>query len=203
MMPDWTEFNRLFKSYGAKGRFHHSHDHIIYGVRLIGKGFRYEISDYFLALMKLAFIYHDAVYLMTVEHGYNEKASAHLFRAYLFGSNVRQESIDRMAGFIVNTMDHQNTPNDDHLWQFFNDADLAILATSPKTYFRYADHVWQEYSAVYGREDFVRGRIKFLSNFLKKTIFRTDHFVAVLEKVAVKNMMDEIERLREEEATFA
>lgn len=200
--PDPKEFERIFEAYGSAGRFHHSYDHIVFGVNFVGSHAFYGVSWYDAALLQLGFFYHDVVYDPAAPHGSNEQASANMFRSYLANSRVSNRDIDRVSGFILNTQDHQNAIGGG-MWDLFNDADLMILASTDKTYRKYADNVWQEYKSFVSRPDFVRGRVKILEQFLTKPVFRNKYFMDTRELVANKNMKAELQRLREEEKSFA
>ncbi len=92
--------------------------------------------------VRLATWFHDAVYDPTRPG--NEQASADLAVAELDRLGVPEKSTAEVARLILVTASHDPAP-DDRDGALLCDADLAILATPPSAYRRYADAVRTEY----------------------------------------------------------
>jgi predicted metal-dependent HD superfamily phosphohydrolase len=90
----------------------------------------------------LACWFHDAVY--DPRRADNEQVSADMARTVL--ASLRA-SADEVARLVLLTATHDPDPAD-HNGQLLCDADLAILATDPVTYARYAVAVREEYAHV-------------------------------------------------------
>ena len=75
---------------------------------------------------------------------------------------------------ILATIRHQavkeDFPDDESYrsCQIFLDADLCILGEEPNTYNDYAERIWNEYSSVYKREDYCKGRIAVLEKLKER-----------------------------------
>lgn len=90
----------------------------------------------------LACWFHDAIYDPTRLD--NELESAELARAILPALHVEPSETVRL---VLVTVRHEVTPGDRNA-ALLCDADLAILATDPATYARYAEQVREEYAHV-------------------------------------------------------
>jgi len=97
------------------------------------------------AAVRLAAWYHDAVYDPTA--GDNEEASARLAVDTLPGLGVPLDRVAEVARLVRLTAGHHVEPGDRD-GALLADADLAVLASPPDRYERYADAVRREYAHV-------------------------------------------------------
>jgi predicted metal-dependent HD superfamily phosphohydrolase len=181
--------DQLTALWGEGGRYYHSLSHLEHGLTAL------EPYGREAALARLVWFFHDAVYV--VGRGDNEERSAEWFIAYAKGRGLDEEHVSRGARLILLTKDHQGAVTDDPLWPIINDVDLGVFGASREAYDTYANNVWREYQAVATRQQFVLGRLAFMSAFKSRPIYRTDGMKA-REGVARVNIEAEITRLREE-----
>ena len=179
------EFRFVISKYRGKGRYYHAVNHLVYGLRVINTLLKAEPFPFReIALLKMAFFYHDLIYDVTKKD--NEEQSANCALVYL---SHQVPEAPRIYDLIMATANHQGATLTDPLWPFMNDADLAVLGAPPKIYQRYARNVRLEYKAV-PEDAFRAGRSKFLREFAAKPIFKTAVMLA-LEQPARKNLLDE------------
>lgn len=180
-----SEFRFIIRQYRGKGRFYHAVNHLVYGLRVINTLLAADPQPFReIALLKLAFFYHDLIY--DAKRKDNEEQSANCALVYL---SHQIPDAQRVYDLIMATANHQDSKLADPLWPFMNDADLAILGAPPRIYQKYARNVRLEYKAV-PEDAFRAGRSKFLREFASKPIFKTGVMLA-LERPAVDNLLNE------------
>ncbi len=186
---DMDEFEYVFNQYREPWRRYHGVSHLKYGLRnivLILHSDPVKLPMREIGLVLLAYFYHDVI----MGGKDNEFASAERAAHYLsrFLSPVE---VERVKALILATADHQGSKLQDPLWPILNDADLAILMSSPRTYRKYANNIWLEYKPVVSRADFITGRTRFLKNFTTKPVFKTV-VMKPFDKCAIDNMFAEM-----------
>jgi len=142
--------------------------------------------------VELAAWFHDAVYDLVP--GSDEQRSAALARERLTGLGLPESTVAEVERLVLLTAGHE--PDEaDPAGAVLCDADLAILATSPRRYGRYAAAVRTEYSRV-PEEDFRRGRAAVLHTLLDRPwIFATGTGRTRWEARARENVAAELARL--------
>lgn len=140
----------------------------------------------------LAAWFHDAVY--AGRPGDDERDSAELARRELSALDVPDEVLDRVVDLVLVTADHQPAA-DDPVAAALCDADLAVLASSPERYRRYAAGVRSEYGHV-DDATFRAGRKALLSSLLERPrLYRTEEAWRRWEDAARRNVQGEVEQL--------
>ncbi len=114
--------------------------------------------------VRLAAWFHDAIYEPFAPD--NEDRSAALAVATLPELGVPAERVAEVARLVRLTAGHA-VADGDRNGALLADADLAILASEPDVYARYAAAVRQEYAAV-PEDAFRSGRAQILGSFLEK-----------------------------------
>jgi predicted metal-dependent HD superfamily phosphohydrolase len=139
----------------------------------------------------LALWFHDAIYDPRASD--NEARSARWAHAVLIESGATTAVIEAVDRLVLATQ-HDAMPQE-HDAKIVVDIDLSILGADESRYREYEVQIRREYEWV--EEDaFRRGRIKVLQSFLNRPfIYSTDHFRALLETVARRNLKHEIEGL--------
>ena len=133
--------------------------------------------------VKLALVYHDAVYVP--QRSDNEVRSAELFRAHARASRLADGPTERIAALIEGTALHRAQNKDGAL---LNDIDLAVLGSSPHRFARYERQIREEYGHVDQRL-FHAGRERILRAFLEAAaIYETSFFSQRLEAQAHGNL---------------
>jgi predicted metal-dependent HD superfamily phosphohydrolase len=130
----------LLRRWSEPHRHYHTISHLALMLDVIDR--HAELADDALAV-RLAAWFHDAVY--DPRAGDNERQSADLAREALDGSPVRLA--DEVVRLVLLTKDHEADTRDRN-GALLCDADLAILASDPDVYARYAAAVREEYAFV-------------------------------------------------------
>lgn len=145
-----------------------------------------------------AIMYHDAIYDPTAPGGTNEELSAQLAEQEL-PTTIGTTKAARVASFTRATAEHDIGENDPDL-DFFLDADLVILGSSPERYRRYAADIRREYAHV-PEEHYIPARIRILEGLVNRVeeagLFRTQLFRGLYEERAQQNVAEEAEKLRQ------
>ncbi|WP_299535433.1 hypothetical protein [uncultured Streptomyces sp.] len=144
------------------------------------------------ARVRLAAWFHDAVY--RPDRTENEERSAALAERALSEAGVPADATSEVARLVRLTVTHAPEPGDRD-GEVLCDADLAILASSPKEYAEYAAQVREEYGFV-PDEAFREGRSAVLRQLLElPRLFRTPHGAREWEERARHNLATELELL--------
>jgi predicted metal-dependent HD superfamily phosphohydrolase len=150
LIARWTEPHRRY----------HTLDHLRFMLSIVDGAADPDVT--------LACWFHDAVY--DPQRADNEQVSADLARAVL--TSLRAPA-DAVARLVLLTATHDPDPSD-HSGQLLCDADLAILATEPASYARYAIAVREEYAHV-PDDAFRAGRTAVLRGLLDRpAIYRLE-----------------------------
>jgi predicted metal-dependent HD superfamily phosphohydrolase len=140
-------------------RRYHTLDHLAVMLRVIDE--HAALADDPLAV-RLAAWFHDAIYEPFTPD--NEERSAVLAMSVLPGLGVPADRVAEVTRLVRLTAGHAVEPGDRN-GALLADADLAILASPPAEYARYAAAVREEYAAV-PEEAFRAGRAQILGTFL-------------------------------------
>ena len=188
--PEGAEdsFERLARRYEAPERAYHNLEHVeatLYWSERVGQSLRPKER----AILSLAVFYHDAVYDSQAKD--NEERSVELARHELGRLGVRDRELEETERLILLTKNH--TPDQlDRTGAALVDADLAVLASLPEVYERYAAAIREEYAWV-PDEDYRIGRTKVLEGLMARKLFCS----ALLDEEAARtNMRREIVGLR-------
>ncbi|KRV48286.1 hypothetical protein AQ490_25660 [Wenjunlia vitaminophila] len=140
----------------------------------------------------LAAWFHDAVY--QPERSTNEERSARLAERALREAGVPPDQVAEVARLVRLTTTHAPVPGDRN-GEVLCDADLAVLASGPQEYARYAAAVREEYAFV-PDDAFRTGRARVLRDLLDlPQLFRTPMGHAQWEATARRNVTTELELL--------
>ena len=143
-------------------------------------------------VVRLAAWFHDAVYDPTASD--NEERSARLAELALARLRVADGVGREVARLVRVTADHSPLPGDAD-GEVLCDADLAVLATGPEAYRRYAEAVRAEFAHL-GDDAFRRGRAAVLRSLLARVqLFSTPAGRSAWEDAARANMTAELRRL--------
>ncbi|MFC7927885.1 HD domain-containing protein [Streptomyces cinereoruber] len=145
-----------------------------------------------LELVRLAAWFHDAVY--RPDRSENEERSAVLAEKALAEAGLTPHEVTEVARLVRLTVTHD--PDDGDLnGETLCDADLAVLASDPDAYARYAAAVREEYGFV-PDDAFREGRAAVLRHLLGlPRLFRTPYGAAVWEEKARENVERELKEL--------
>ncbi|MFG2598751.1 hypothetical protein [Streptomyces sp. NPDC048462] len=139
--------------------------------------------------VRLAAWFHDAVY--RPDRSGNEERSAVLAERALPEAGVPAATAAEVARLVRLTVTHDPAAGDLN-GEALCDADLAVLASSPKDYAQYAAQVREEYGFV-PDDAFREGRAAVLRQLLElPRLFRTPHGAAEWESGARHNLRTEL-----------
>lgn len=134
---------------------------------------------------------HDAVYIASRSDNEARSADAAALIGAILGCTP--EFIATVRGLIEATTHRTAPPAGDA--SLICDIDMAILASAPDVYDRYARAIREEYSFATDAQ-YRAGRAAFLERTLQAApIFITDHFRSVLEAPAIANLRRELAML--------
>ena len=182
----WLE---IFTKYSEPKRHYHSITHLETLVKELTE-VKDRIQDWDTTLF--AVFYHDIIYKASGSS--NEADSAKLAVQNLREIGYPEEKIEKCSRMIMATKNHERSEDSDT--NYLTDADLAILGATPYDYQKYTEQIREEYS-IYPDFMYNSGRKKALLHFLQmETIYKTDHFFRKYEKVARRNIGNELEELQ-------
>jgi predicted metal-dependent HD superfamily phosphohydrolase len=145
-------------------------------------------------LVRLAAWYHDAVYDPWAAAGRNEADSAELAAVELTRLGVPAGAVAEVRRLVLLTDGHRVEPGDTD-GALLCDADLAVLASAPEEYDRYAAAVRREYAHV-PDEAFRAGRAAVLRHLLDlPRLYRTATLAGRWEAPARANLERELAAL--------
>ena len=157
----------LLERWSEPHRHYHTLDHLAFMLKVIDE--HASCADDPLAV-RLAAWFHDAIYEPFTPD--NEERSAALAVRVLSDLGVAADRVAEVARLIRLTAGHAVAEGDRN-GALLADADLAILASPPADYARYAAAVRAEYAAV-PEDAFRSGRAQILGTFLAEPdLFRT------------------------------
>ena len=184
-----TLINTLYKEILLAHTNTQRHYHTLKHLEALFKEFiPFMLEDEALCVVGFSIFYHDCVYNVTSQD--NETQSAILAKKRLLELGVSLKIIKQVVELILLTKTHQTSPK--KLYNLFLDADLSILGSPPKRYKNYLQEIRKEY-AIYDDNHYKKGRIMVLEHFLKKEkLFQTDFFYEKYEKIAQKNVQNEL-----------
>lgn len=138
---------------------------------------------------RLAAWFHDVVYEGVP--GLDEQRSADLSRSWLTGLNTNPDRIREVERLVLMTVEHNPTAGD-LPGEILNDADLAILGSTPARYRESVADIRLEY-ARFDDEQWRVGRTRVLETFLSRAwIYRTEIGRATWEEQARDNIGREL-----------
>lgn len=156
-------------SYEEKHRYYHNMDHVETCLETF-KDFENLCSNADAVIFAL--IYHDLVY--TPGSTINEQASADRAGFDISYLGLSTTFRDRVKQLILQTTHSTSgTTIDDKI---IMDVDMSILAKEKNEYLDYESDILKEYSPIFSEEEFISGRLSFLTDLLmKSTIYQTQY----------------------------
>ncbi len=178
--------DELLAAYGDPGRGYHDTRHLAEVLERLDElgraGVAFEERP-----VRLAAWFHDAVYDGAAGA---EERSARWAEQALADVLGPAEVVE--VARLVRVTEHHRPSSDDVNGCALSDADLAILASSPERYRRYAHDVRREYASV-PDEEFRRGRAAVLRGLVgQQPLFRTAPARERWEQAARRNVADEL-----------
>ena len=144
--------------------------------------------------VRLAALFHDAVYRPDVAGTANEEASAVLLERLAPGCGFGPATVTEAVRLVLLTAGHAPHAGDVN-GAALCDADLAILAAPPMRYLDYASGVRAEYAHVDGKT-FASGRAAVLRDLeARRPLFATEYGQREFEAVARSNIARELSML--------
>lgn len=175
-------------SYDENSRAYHSIQHIARSLRELDA---VSNEKYDKASIELAIWYHDVVYSPTSLDNEKESADRMVCDLELFESDLSLTKIKKMI--LATTHDEMSVYDEDT--KLLLDIDLSILGSCRFDYSIYTEDVRKEYKDLSAFK-FYFGRKKFLTNLMKKNIFRTPSMSQKYEVSARDNIQNELKQWR-------
>lgn len=183
----WEEIEFYYKN---PSRNYHNLDHLNYMLNAI---LQVKIKILNWDAVMFAIYYHDIIY--DIFKNNNEEKSADFAEVRLKKLKLSNQQIDEIKKHILSGKTHQNSENSDR--KYFLDADLSILGESPEIYSKYSKNIRAEYVQI-PFQIYKTARTNILNDFLNRTqIFLTPYFYQKFEDTARRNIINEIEFLKE------
>jgi predicted metal-dependent HD superfamily phosphohydrolase len=182
-------FDELLRAYREPHRRYHGVDHLRDCLEQLDTApTTGEARD----LAEIALWFHDAVYVPGAAD--NEARSAEWAARALTDAGATEDRAHEVAR-LVRLTDHAR-PADDPVGALVCDVDLSILGRPPTEFAEYERRVRAEYQRV--PEPLYRmGRASVLAGLLaREPIYRSDHFRALYEAAARRNLARSVEGLR-------
>jgi predicted metal-dependent HD superfamily phosphohydrolase len=179
-----NEWKSIVKHYGSARRYYHTLEHLQDLSSQLNE-IKDLIEDW--DAIVFALFYHDIIYNIVKKN--NEQRSGFAVVKALSNFGFPLSRTHRVQAHINATAKHELATDQDT--NFFTDADLAILGSTPAKYTQYSIHIRKEYW-LYPDIVYNAGRRKVIEHFLAmKKIFKTDHFEQ-LEEQARMNLQQEL-----------
>jgi len=181
----WSEIEL---NYGKSKRHYHNLQHLDAITRELLE-IKHALTNWQTLLFSIA--YHDIIY-NPLRHNNEEKSAEFAFKR-MTTLHCNAEQINNCTAQILATKTH--TVSADADTNYFTDADLSILGSSPAVYKGYVQSIRKEYKLY---PDFIYnpGRQKVLKHFLEMpAIFKTAHFANKYESSARINLQEELRSL--------
>ncbi|HPT66084.1 MAG TPA: hypothetical protein PK257_02120 [Candidatus Woesebacteria bacterium] len=187
---DQNSFNEIVKNYSESHRHYHNLKHID---NSLGE---FELIKDKLnnpEAVELAIWYHDIVY--NLYESDNEEQSAELAKTFCQKNNLSPDFTKQVEDHILFTKHTSLINNSDS--QYLADIDMSILGKQPDIFDIYEKQIYKEYSTLYSKADYQKGRTKFFKTILKHPIYTTDFFKNRYEQAARDNIQRTINKLEQ------
>lgn len=122
--------------------------------------------------VELAIWFHDVIY--DIGKNNNEEKSAKMAIQFCQKNNLSPEFTKQVEDHILATGDHTLSDNADT--NYLIDIDMSILGYSPDDIYKFEEQIYQEYSTIYNRKEYLIGRLGFLSKLKGYNIYKTEYF---------------------------
>ena len=181
-------FDQLLRAYREPHRRYHGVDHLRDCLEQLDTApATGEARD----LAETALWFHDAVYIPGAAD--NEARSAEWAARALAGAGAPEARAHQVAR-LVQLTDHAR-PADDPVGALVCDVDLSILGRPPEAFAEYERRIRAEYQRV-PEPLYDMGRASVLAGLLaREPLYRTDHFRALYEAAARRNLRRSLEGL--------
>ncbi|WAC02499.1 hypothetical protein N7U66_01950 [Lacinutrix neustonica] len=180
-------YSLVVKHYSKPNRHYHNLNHI---KSLISQIKQLSLTTYNENILINVAIFHDVVYVSDRKD--NEQKSAEFARNWLSKLNMDDNTSQIICDIIRATSNHESN---DFLTQLFIDMDLSILGENELNYQKYISQIRKEHYKV-PNYLYKIGRKRFLTKMLSRTfIFSTPKYYESLEKIARKNITNELNSL--------
>ncbi|MEI8067907.1 MAG: hypothetical protein WCG91_03095 [Candidatus Shapirobacteria bacterium] len=141
--------------------------------------------------VELAIWFHDIIY--TIGNNDNEEKSAQLAKEFCQKNSLSLSFTKNVEDHILATKHISPSNNLDS--QYLADIDMSILGKSSDVFDKYEKQIYQEYSSLYSKSDYQKGRKSFLETVLKNPIYSTDYFKNKYQQSAENNIKRSISNL--------
>lgn len=174
-------FNDITNHYSETHRHYHTLNHINFCLQELEP---VKNSLHNPEAVELAIWFHDIIY--TIGQNNNEDKSAKLAREFCKKNGLSSSFTEQIETHVLATK--HISPGSDLDSQYLADIDMAILGQSSDIFDEYENQIYQEYSTLYSKSDYQKGRKNFFEIVLKNPIYSTDYFKNKYQQSAENNI---------------
>jgi predicted metal-dependent HD superfamily phosphohydrolase len=170
----------ILDAYSEPWRTYHNCTHILKMLQVFEET-SIDLPKEYLHLIELMIIYHDVIYKLGREKGWNENESVFIAENQLNAAGYTTLKIDLVVEGIKSTINHVVSEDFDAWREYiepFLDIDLlAGFGTKPEEFLRNTKLIGKELSPFYTDEEYAESRAKFAKAFLQRpNIFLSPYF---------------------------
>lgn len=181
----------ILDAYSEAWRQYHNCDHILLALNLV-RQLQPRISAEYRLAIEIMIVYHDVIYKLGREKGWNERESAAIAGKQLAHAGYDPTFIELIVAGIECTIDHA-VPESLYNWAPYIEPllDVDLLAGFGTSWEEFSERtrlIGLEYSPLYTAEEYRFGRAKFAKAFLEKPKIFHDPCLNEYEILARENL---------------
>jgi predicted metal-dependent HD superfamily phosphohydrolase len=142
--------------------------------------------------VELAIWFHDIIYDIGGKD--NEERSAEMAVKFCQKNKLSENFTKEVKNHILATGNHTLSDNLDT--NYLIDIDMSILGQPIEKMYEYEEQIYQEYSNIYTKKEYVIGRFGFLTSLKDHNVYKTDYFRDKYEQPCHDNVPMIIENLQ-------
>ncbi len=191
------QMDLILDAYSESWRKYHNCDHILRALDLL-KQLQPQVGAEYLHAIEIMIVYHDVVYKLGREKGWNERESAVVAAKHLVSIGYDATFIDIVVAGIECTITH-TVPDDLGNWAAFIEPllDVDLLAgfgTSWEEFSEKTHLIGLEYTPLYTKSEYQAGRATWAKSFLEKPKIFHNPSLVEYEILARENLQRTITR---------
>ncbi len=181
----------ILDSYSEPWRYYHNCDHILLALKLVEQ-VQPPVSALYKHALQIMIIYHDVVYKLGREKGWDERESGVIAGKHLSSAGYDPEFVGLVVVGIECTIDHA-VPELLSNWAPYIEPllDVDLLAGFGTSWEEFSERtrlIGLEYSPLYTMEEYQTGRVKFAKTFLERAKIFHDRRLQEYEILARENL---------------
>lgn len=183
-IPNNNYFEDIIQHYSEPNRAYHNQKHILNSLKEFDL-IKNKDHNLKFGTVEMAIWYHDVIYDVSAND--NEEKSAKYAKLKCEEMNLPKAFIEDVQSLILATK--HNNLNVSQNAKYLMDIDLVSLGKPADIFDKYDDQIFTEYSSVYSKEDYQKGRAEFFKSMLDRPfIYSTKYFQDKYEEQARENL---------------